>query len=278
MGPKRIISGKLALSGPIDLMESDRGPSIEEESQLKRTKIIHVRCLDQCKSLRIMREHLIAPKRETKSCEVIDITMTQKTTSKKSEIPSSSKSVSKSVVGKRKSVVPSVTPSKLMNMGKNLSVTKSRINIVPMKVWEFDFGMGSWGEPSFVGVEIVRDIEEGGFRMAKDVLVNGKRETMKVYTKKTKDILKIQEISQYEHARLSVQTQANARYICSKFVEKMEEQPIELPLRFKYIPSRMGMVLGGPLRNEYCMLEPYLTGEIYLLPSNKILLKNCGAY
>ena len=48
--PFTIISTKLNLVGPIDLLELERGPSIEAKSQLKRTKVIHLRCLDQCMS------------------------------------------------------------------------------------------------------------------------------------------------------------------------------------------------------------------------------------
>ena len=59
-------STKLNLVGPIDLLESERGPSIEVKSQLKRTKVIHVRCLDQCMSKVITRppKFVLPPKRE----------------------------------------------------------------------------------------------------------------------------------------------------------------------------------------------------------------------
>ena len=42
---KDLIATKLNLVRPIDMLESDRGPSIEEMAQFKQTKIIHFRCL-----------------------------------------------------------------------------------------------------------------------------------------------------------------------------------------------------------------------------------------
>ena len=48
---KDLIATKLNLVRPIDMLESDRGPSIEEMAQFKQTKIIHFRCLKKAKSL-----------------------------------------------------------------------------------------------------------------------------------------------------------------------------------------------------------------------------------
>jgi hypothetical protein len=132
------------------LMESDRGPLSEEKSQLKLTKIIHVRCLSECRSLKLKgNQREFSGKREYQSMKVEKfVVKVQRTVSvdlTKEDKPKSS-TVVKSVM-KRKLALPSVNSSKLMNLGKNLPITKSKTRNFPMKILEFKFenGNGTWG-------------------------------------------------------------------------------------------------------------------------------------
>ena len=75
---------------------------------------------------------------------------------------------------------------------------------------------------------------------------------MKLYTASSKEA---QGIVPKAHARLSIQTQAIARYMCKKFIEKLSLTNIHLPLDFKYVPARLGYIAGGPKKGEYCMPE-----------------------
>ena len=44
-----------------------------------------------------------------------------------------------------------------------------------MKIWELKFedGNGVWGKADLAGFELVKDIGEGGFRIAKEAVING---------------------------------------------------------------------------------------------------------
>ena len=112
---KEKIAEKLNLSGPLDLLQSDRRPSIEAKSQLKKTKMMHVRPVTQRKS-QLTQQMIITTKREVRSerpnshstyeCPVNDA-------------PSSSgfsKPVPKSIM-KHKAPIISMTPSEMMNLG-----------------------------------------------------------------------------------------------------------------------------------------------------------------
>ena len=92
--------------------------------------------------------------------------------------------------------------------------------------------------------------------------MNGKKEVMKLYTTRNKEDMKKLEISPEEHARLSIQTQANAEYICAKFMEKLFIANHGVPVDFEYVHARLGCIGAGEFCGEYCMLEPYLKGEI----------------
>ena len=170
-GLKELISAKLSLVGPIDLMESDRGPSIEDKSQLKRTKVIHVRCLNLCRSLMMQqRQKEVVEKRETVSCmNRVDLTQNPRNESHSNNRSSSvvsvkaanpvlskpAKSVMKSVIKRKLPPIPSMTPSKMLGSGKEMVVKES--STAPLKIWEFKInnqGEGVWGEPTYAGIEV----------------------------------------------------------------------------------------------------------------------------
>ena len=104
-------------------------------------------------------------------------------------------------------------------------------------------------------------MEEGDFRLAKEALINGDKQVIKVHTAVSLDNLRKLELTSYGHARLSVQTQQQTSYICNKFMEKLELADVEVPGRLRYVSSELGLVIGGPLKDEYCMIEPYLSGK-----------------
>ena len=162
---KDLIATRLNLVMPIDVLESDRGPSIEEMAQFKRMKVIHVRPLTKSKSLpqcnhrmpatasstapfieRLQRDYPVVPKssRNQPTASAASVT----------------KSVTKSVMKRKLPPVQSVNPSKLMNLAQELPFTKSKTRNFPMKIWKFQFedGSGVWGKADF---ELVKDIGEG---------------------------------------------------------------------------------------------------------------------
>ena len=106
-----------------------------------------------------------------------------------------------------------------------------------------------------------KDIEEGGFRLAKEALINGEKQVVKVHTAVSMDTLKKMDLTSYRHARLSVQTQQQASYICSKFMERLDLADVVVPGRLGYVPSKLGLMIGGPLKDEYLMIEPHLSGK-----------------
>ena len=256
---KNLISTKLNLVGPIDLLETERGPSIEAKSQLKRTKIIHVRCLDQCMSEVITRppKFALPPKREVARPVV-------PCSSSSSQYQSIPKSVMKR---KADDDVPSITPTKMLQLGQNIPIVpKSKSRCYPMSVWEFtitDNGEGVWGDHSIIGVSTGADIGEGGFRLAREAHIqNGEMEVIKTYVPKSIEDFARLGITPYEHARLSIQTQMNAHYICAKFSQKLSSLNVDAPLEFKYVKPRLGKYIAGPNRDQYCMLEPHMPGKL----------------
>lgn len=223
-----------------DVLAGERGPSYTDISQIKNWKVVHVRFVESLvhpTSTKKQPFHQSEPLRGSPRKTV-------------SHIPPKSVSVAKS------SVVPSISLSQMLKLGKVIAAPE--VDIVTLKLEEFSLTNMEWLNPVEVKISLERKpFAEGAFReayMAKSIagLPKGNY-VLKKYKESEKQGIEVLFGSIEAHTRKSVQLNALARNFAQNMA--MEVPLLEFGQTFSY-----NKVYFSSLNNEHVTLESHLDG------------------